>query len=138
VGVRCNYGNLATIGRKAAIIDFGWVHLRGLVACVMWSVVHIYFFNWLPQSGDGRTRLAVGIFHLPAGRAQGRRCHLYQPFGCADRTRRFCLVRKAHRRKLGIQPAMPAGKFTSSKVPLGSAAISRHEKRPAGKGRSAQ
>lgn len=38
-----NYGNLATIGRKAAVIDFGWIHLRGLVAWVIWSVVHIYF-----------------------------------------------------------------------------------------------
>ena len=38
-----NYGNLATIGRSAAIIDFGWIHMRGLVAWVIWSVVHIYF-----------------------------------------------------------------------------------------------
>jgi NADH dehydrogenase len=38
-----NYGNLATIGRKAAVIDFGWIHLRGLAAWVIWSVVHIYF-----------------------------------------------------------------------------------------------
>jgi NADH:quinone reductase (non-electrogenic) len=38
-----SYGNLATIGRKAAVIDFGWIHLRGLVAWVIWSVVHIYF-----------------------------------------------------------------------------------------------
>jgi NADH dehydrogenase len=38
-----DYGNLATIGRKAAVIDFGWIHLRGLIAWVIWSVVHIYF-----------------------------------------------------------------------------------------------
>ena len=38
-----SYGNLATIGRKAAIIDFGWIHVRGLVAWAIWSVVHIYF-----------------------------------------------------------------------------------------------
>jgi NADH dehydrogenase len=38
-----NYGNLATIGRKAAVIDFGWIHLRGLIAWVIWSIVHIYF-----------------------------------------------------------------------------------------------
>ena len=25
-------GNLATIGRKAAVVDFGWIHLRGFVA----------------------------------------------------------------------------------------------------------
>ncbi|HEY2533428.1 MAG TPA: NAD(P)/FAD-dependent oxidoreductase [Xanthobacteraceae bacterium] len=38
-----NYGNLATIGRKAAVIDFGWIHLRGFVAWVIWSVAHIFF-----------------------------------------------------------------------------------------------
>ena len=38
-----SYGNLATIGRKAAVIDFGWIHLRGVVAWVIWSVVHIFF-----------------------------------------------------------------------------------------------
>jgi NADH dehydrogenase len=38
-----NYGNLATIGRQAAVIDFGWIHLRGFFAWVIWSVAHIYF-----------------------------------------------------------------------------------------------
>ncbi len=38
-----NYGNLATIGRKAAVIDFGWIHLRGLFAWLIWTVAHIYF-----------------------------------------------------------------------------------------------
>jgi NADH dehydrogenase len=38
-----NFGNFATIGRNAAVIDLGWVHLRGRIAWVAWSVVHIYF-----------------------------------------------------------------------------------------------
>jgi NADH dehydrogenase len=38
-----NYGNLATIGRKAAVIDFGWIRLRGFVAWLIWTVAHIYF-----------------------------------------------------------------------------------------------
>lgn len=38
-----DYGNLATIGRKAAVIDFGWIHLRGFVAWVIWTTAHIYF-----------------------------------------------------------------------------------------------
>src|ERR1700730_7627483 len=38
-----DYGNLATIGRKAAVIDFGWVHLRGFLAWLIWTVVHVYF-----------------------------------------------------------------------------------------------
>jgi NADH:ubiquinone reductase (H+-translocating) len=38
-----DYGNLATIGRKAAVIDFGWIHLRGFVAWLIWTMAHIYF-----------------------------------------------------------------------------------------------
>ena len=38
-----NYGQLATIGRKAAVVDFGWIRLRGFVAWLIWSVAHIYF-----------------------------------------------------------------------------------------------
>jgi NADH:ubiquinone reductase (H+-translocating) len=38
-----DYGNLTTIGRKAAVVDFGWIHLRGFVAWVVWTVAHIYF-----------------------------------------------------------------------------------------------
>jgi NADH dehydrogenase len=38
-----NYGDLATIGRKAAVIAFGRVHLTGFLAWIVWSVAHIYF-----------------------------------------------------------------------------------------------
>jgi NADH dehydrogenase len=50
-----NYGNLATIGRKAAVIDFGWIHLRGFVAWVIWSVAHIFFLIGF------RNRLTVAL-----------------------------------------------------------------------------
>jgi len=50
-------GDLATIGRRAAVVKFGWFELRGFVGWVFWSVVHVYFliglrnrflvaFNW--------------------------------------------------------------------------------------------
>lgn len=38
-----NVGNLATVGRKAAVADFGFVHLRGFIGWALWSVAHIYF-----------------------------------------------------------------------------------------------
>jgi NADH dehydrogenase len=38
-----DYGNLATIGRKAAVVDFGWIRLRGFFAWLIWTVAHIYF-----------------------------------------------------------------------------------------------
>jgi NADH dehydrogenase len=36
-------GNLATIGRHSAVIDFGRVRLRGYVAWWLWGGVHIFF-----------------------------------------------------------------------------------------------
>jgi NADH dehydrogenase len=36
-------GNLATIGRNAAVIDFGKVTLKGFFAWLIWALVHVYF-----------------------------------------------------------------------------------------------
>jgi NADH dehydrogenase len=36
-------GDLATIGHKAAVADFGWVRLSGLPAWLLWGCVHIFF-----------------------------------------------------------------------------------------------
>ena len=49
-----DYGNLATIGRKRAVVDFGWLHLTGLLAWLVWSTAHIYFLV------DFRSRFVVG------------------------------------------------------------------------------
>ena len=38
-----NMGNLATIGRNAAVIDFGVARLTGFPAWLLWSTAHIYF-----------------------------------------------------------------------------------------------
>jgi NADH dehydrogenase len=51
-------GNLATIGRHAAVVDFGPLRLRGFIGWMFWSVAHVYFliglrnrfivaFSWL-------------------------------------------------------------------------------------------
>jgi NADH dehydrogenase len=49
-----NYGNLATIGRSHAVIDFGWWWVSGLLAWLLWSTVHVYFLVGF------RNRLQVG------------------------------------------------------------------------------
>jgi NADH:ubiquinone reductase (H+-translocating) len=36
-----NLGNLATIGRSAAVADFGKLHFSGFIAWMMWLVVHL-------------------------------------------------------------------------------------------------
>jgi NADH dehydrogenase len=38
-----NYGNLATIGRKSAVADFGWLRVSGLLGWLLWGGVHIAF-----------------------------------------------------------------------------------------------
>jgi NADH dehydrogenase len=50
-----NFGNLATIGRSAAIADFGWFKLTGFAGWLMWSMVHIFYLIGF------RTRLVVAI-----------------------------------------------------------------------------
>jgi NADH dehydrogenase len=51
-------GDLATIGRRAAVVNFGILQLRGFIGWLFWSVAHIYFliglrnrfivaFSWL-------------------------------------------------------------------------------------------
>lgn len=36
-------GRLATIGKRAAVVDFGWVKLTGRLAWWLWGFAHIYF-----------------------------------------------------------------------------------------------
>ena len=50
-----NAGNLATIGKRAAIVDFGWIKLKGRLAWWLWGVAHIFFLIGL------RNRLAVAL-----------------------------------------------------------------------------
>jgi NADH dehydrogenase len=38
-----NFGNLATVGRGFAIVDFGAIKLTGHFAWFIWSIAHIYF-----------------------------------------------------------------------------------------------
>ena len=45
-------GDLAQIGKRAAVIDFGWIKLRGTLAWWIWGFAHIYFLIGL------RNRLA--------------------------------------------------------------------------------
>ncbi|GHC60971.1 NAD(P)/FAD-dependent oxidoreductase [Limoniibacter endophyticus] len=43
---RFNYrhqGNLATIGTRSAVVDFGKIKLRGALAWWLWGIAHIYF-----------------------------------------------------------------------------------------------
>jgi NADH dehydrogenase len=51
-------GNLAQIGKRLAVIDFGRIKLRGTLAWWIWGIAHIYFLIGL------RNRLSVAISWL--------------------------------------------------------------------------
>jgi NADH:ubiquinone reductase (H+-translocating) len=53
-----NEGSLATVGRRAAVVELGRIHLEGFVGWVFWSAVHIYFLIGL------RNRFVVAITWL--------------------------------------------------------------------------
>ena len=53
-----NPGSLATIGKRAAVVDFGWIKLTGWVAWWIWGIAHIYFLIGL------RNRLTVALSWL--------------------------------------------------------------------------
>lgn len=42
-------GNLATIGRKSAVIEFPFMRLKGFLAWWLWGTAHIYFLIGLPS-----------------------------------------------------------------------------------------
>lgn len=48
-------GSLATIGKRLAVIDFGWIRLRGSIAWWIWGLAHIYFLIGV------RNRLSVAL-----------------------------------------------------------------------------
>jgi NADH dehydrogenase len=77
-------GNLATIGRRAAVIDFGWLKLRGHIAWWVWGLAHIYFLIGV------RNRLAVALSWL----------WIY-----LTGTRGACLITQGEQRPPGEPPA---------------------------------
>jgi NADH:ubiquinone reductase (H+-translocating) len=48
-------GSLAQIGKRLAVIDFGWIKLRGSLAWWIWGIAHIYFLIGL------RNRISVAM-----------------------------------------------------------------------------
>lgn len=51
-------GDIATIGRSAAVIDFGWLQLTGWIGWWAWGLAHIYFLIGL------KNRISVALSWL--------------------------------------------------------------------------
>jgi NADH dehydrogenase len=73
-----NHGTLATIGRAAAVADFGKIHVSGFIAWLLWLFVHIFFligfrnrvlvileWSWSYWTYQRGTRLITGSSVLP-------------------------------------------------------------------------
>lgn len=50
-----NWGTMAVIGRSHAVADFGWIRLRGFIAWLSWSLIHLMLLV------DFRSRLTVYV-----------------------------------------------------------------------------
>jgi NADH dehydrogenase len=51
-------GSLATIGRRAAVVELGPIQLKGFIGWMFWSAVHIYFLIGI------RNRFVVAVTWL--------------------------------------------------------------------------
>jgi len=73
-----NKGNLATIGRAAAVAEFGKIHISGFLAWLSWLFIHIFFligfrnrlivliqWAWSYLTYERGARLITGDTHLP-------------------------------------------------------------------------
>lgn len=63
-------GNLATVGRRSAVIDMGNVQMAGVLAWLVWGVAHVYFLIGF------RSRLAVAANWLWCYATFGRSARL--------------------------------------------------------------
>jgi NADH dehydrogenase len=86
-----NKGNLATIGRAAAVAEFGKIHISGFLAWLAWLFVHVFFligfrnriivlvqWAWSYFTYERGARLITGDTHLPGWdelRAEKRKIH---------------------------------------------------------------
>jgi NADH:ubiquinone reductase (H+-translocating) len=77
-----NKGNLATIGRAAAIAEFGKIHISGFLAWLAWLFIHIFFligfrnriivliqWAWSYFTYERGARLITGDQNLPGWKA---------------------------------------------------------------------
>ncbi|PRH84398.1 FAD-dependent oxidoreductase [Labrys okinawensis] len=74
-------GSLAQIGKKRAVIDFGWIKLRGALAWWIWGIAHIYFLISV------RSRLSVALSWLWIHTRNQRSARLITQGGDEDESR---------------------------------------------------
>ena len=73
-------GNLATIGRAAAVADLNWLRLSGLPAWLIWIFIHLIYIVEFQESAAGT-------------RAMGMALHYLRPIGAADHRKESAAAR---------------------------------------------
>jgi NADH:ubiquinone reductase (H+-translocating) len=81
-----DYGNLATVGRQAAIADFRGFHLKGFIGWLVWCAAHIYYligfknriavaldWTWSYLTFERGARLITGDVMPADAQRQGKR-----------------------------------------------------------------
>ena len=79
-------GNLATIGRAAAVAEFGRIHISGFLAWLAWLFIHILFligfqnrmlvfiqWAWSYATYERGARLITGSTYLPGWVSEARK-----------------------------------------------------------------
>jgi NADH:ubiquinone reductase (H+-translocating) len=79
-----DYGNLATIGRREAVADFGWLKLTGRPAWLVWSAAHIFYLIGF------RNRVVVALDWLWSYLTYQRGARLITGDASADPPKREC------------------------------------------------
>jgi NADH dehydrogenase len=82
-----DYGSMATIGRAAAVADFGWIRISGFIAWLAWLFIHLIkliqignrllvLIQWAGSyiTRNRSARLITGDKPLPVGRAAIAEC----------------------------------------------------------------
>ena len=69
-------GNMATIGRAAAVADLGWLRFSGYLAWLAWLFVHLIFLIKFENRAPGAGPVGVELLHAqplrPADHRRGR------------------------------------------------------------------
>ncbi len=118
-----NWGNLATIGRAAAVADFGRVHLTGVIGWLLWLFIHIMKLVGFRNRVLVLVQWAGSYLHVPAERpvdhgARGRFRAAAALVGArqhpGERAACTCRGRPA---RLSVPQARPILCFVSWRVP---------------------
>ena len=95
-------GQLAMVGRSAAVADLGWVKLTGVLGWLFWSAVHLFFLI------GARNRVAVYLSWVWAWLTYGRGARLITSIDSQTRAEAAFMYSKYGKQDGAAAPTRPA------------------------------